>query len=148
MASNKTLRSRLIIAEALNQRFTEVNKDLQKKVRDLENPNFVNCDGCPDTPHEPIGVNKLTGCPACRALRELRVVSARAEAQRKELVDFCRAGPGVVLRVGGNTAWEKAAKDPMKVNQGNNRMAKAEADIKRIFGEIQALRDKIENEKF
>lgn len=79
------------------------------RIADLENPNFVNCDGLhadgkyPNTPHRPIGINRLYPCPACEARAELDRMSGwigklrKAEAERDAAVALIRevAGSGV-----------------------------------------------------
>lgn len=50
-----------------------IAEELRAKLAEAENPNFVNCDGLhadgklPNTPHRPIGINRLYPCPACEA---------------------------------------------------------------------------------
>ena len=64
--ADETERLRLALAEA------------HARIADLENPDFVNCDGLhadgkyPNTPHRPIGINRLYPCPACTALSRAR----------------------------------------------------------------------------
>lgn len=63
------------------------------------NPNFVNCDGLPNTPHDPIGVKRTTGCPACKALIRVKELELEVQCLRAER-DAYKA---VADRVAGNS---------------------------------------------